>query len=110
MNSNKGFQFTVHTAWNDKFDGTHLQGRMYATRRELTEVFGEPFDYTDGSVDSDGKVTTEWLIEFEDGVLTTIYDWKRYESGPPALDENYAWHIGGHRMSEARIAALLPPF
>lgn len=75
------------------FYPTHLVGYVRSTRRALEEQFGRPMTFS--KFDSDGKVTTEWLIEFEDGVIATIYDWKRYEIGAPALDEVYDWHIGG---------------
>ena len=72
------------------FYPSHLVGFITITRRELEERFGKPFTYS--QYDFDGKVTTEWVIEFEDDVVATIYDWKR---GSPALDESYNWHIGG---------------
>lgn len=75
------------------FYPTHLMGYATSTRRALEQQFGTPFTYSQR--DSDGKVTTEWIIKFEDGVVATIYDWKRYEMGAPALDEVYEWHIGG---------------
>lgn len=82
--------------------GTHLQGYVTTTRDHIESVLGEPLEYGEGS-----KVTTEWVIEFEDGTVATIYDWKRYEDGAPDFDEVYEWHIGGKtwdaalRVSEA---------
>lgn len=75
-----------------KANFTSLQGSVDATRDELVAVFGEPHPIES----SDGKVTTEWIIEFEDKTIATIYDWKRYELGAPKSDELYEWHIGGH--------------
>jgi len=70
--------------------GTHLQGEVVASRRLIESVFGAPtFE------DESSKVTTEWVIKFDDGLVATIYDWKRYEDGAPGMDEVYAWHIGG---------------
>jgi hypothetical protein len=34
-------------------------------------------------------------LKFEDGTLATIYDWKRYEDGKPALNEEMLYNIGG---------------
>jgi hypothetical protein len=65
-------------------DGTSLQGYVTAYYHELVEVFGEP-------TDSGDKVTAEWCLEFEDGTVATIYDWKEYET-PMG---RYQWHIGG---------------
>ena len=63
---------------------TSLQGYMQAYYHQLVEVFGEP----EGGGD---KTTVEWCLEFEDGTVATIYDWKEYET-PLG---NYNWHIGG---------------
>jgi len=72
--------------------GTHLQGEITASRRLIESVFGVP-TFVDGP--SEDKVSTEWVIRFDDGLVATIYDWKRYEQGAPGMDEVYAWHIGG---------------
>ena len=63
---------------------TSLQGYMQAYYHQLVEVFGEP----EGGGD---KTTVEWCLEFEDGTVATIYDWKEYET---PLGK-YNWHIGG---------------
>jgi len=65
-------------------NGTHLQGYVQAYYHQLVEVFGEP----EGGGD---KTTAEWALEFEDGTVATIYDWKEYDT-PLGL---YSWHIGG---------------
>lgn len=65
-------------------NGTCLQGKMLAYYHQLVEVFGEP----EGGGD---KTTVEWCLEFEDGTVATIYDWKEYET-PMGLHQ---WHIGG---------------
>lgn len=67
--------------------GTHLQGTILTTYDKLVKVFGEP-DFL--SKDGD-KVTCEWDIQFSDGTIATIYDWKEYET-PLHI---YDWHIGG---------------
>lgn len=72
--------------------GTSLRGYITATRNDIAAVFGEPT--FDGSRYED-KVTTEWYLEFSDGTVASIYDWKRYEDGQPAGDEVIQWNIGG---------------
>lgn len=67
--------------------GTHLQGEIRTTYDKLVKVFGNP-DYQGSDGD---RVTCEWDIQFEDGTIATIYDWKEYET-PLHL---YNWHIGG---------------
>lgn len=73
-------KFTKDTDAN----GTSLQGYMTAYYHQLVEVFGEP----EGGGD---KTTVEWCLEFEDGTVATIYDWKEYETPMGS----YRWHIGG---------------
>ena len=70
-----------------ELDGTFLVGYVETTFNELVKTFGEPHY---GESD-DGKITAEWGLEFDDGTIATIYDWK--EEGTP-LDK-YHWHIGG---------------
>jgi len=43
-------------------------------------------------------------LEFEDGTVATIYDWKEYET-PMGL---YRWHIGGkNNLAVARVTRAL---
>tara|TARA_Y100000004_G_scaffold133796_1_gene151258 strand:+ start:300 stop:623 length:324 start_codon:yes stop_codon:yes gene_type:complete len=83
-------------------NGTCLQGTLWATKRELKSVFGKPLFE---SFYADDKVLTEWVIEFEDGSVATIYDWKLDE--PLGMDDNYEWHIGGHHNINGRVKEVL---
>lgn len=78
-------------AENEKTNGTSLRGTVSTTYDEIIKIFGEP-TYVES--DPDEKVTAEWDIEFEDGVVATIYDYKEYTGKPPLA--RYDWHIGGH--------------
>lgn len=73
---------------NADVNGTSLQGYVTAYYHELIELFGDP------ELGGD-KTTVEWCLEFEDGTVATIYDWKEYET---PLGK-YQWHIGGHDRS-----------
>jgi len=75
-----------------------LVGYFKSTREKIEEVFGAPTFTTE---DKWEKVTVEWVIQFEDGTTVSIYDWKRYEEGTPAMDEVYEWHIGGKNTRAA---------
>lgn len=66
-------------------NGTSLQGYVRTSYDRLVSLLGEP---DRGS----GKITAEWIVEFEDGTVATIYDWKEYSTPLGSYD----WHIGGH--------------
>jgi hypothetical protein len=72
---------------------TSLKGEVLITYAELTEIFGPP-DYGPNSADLD-KVTCEWCLQFEDGTIATIYDWRTWRT--PVGE--YEWHIGGYSMA-----------
>ena len=80
---------------------TSLQGRISATYEEMVAAFGEPH-YSEPS--GDGKVNTEWELEFFDigfnrMIMATIYDWKDYDGGLRSRNgQPYEWHIGGHNQ------------
>lgn len=78
-------------------NGTTLQGYTEKiSRADIEEVFGKPMEWEEHD-----KETTEWIIQFSDGTIATIYDWKRYELGPPRQFEEYQWHIGGKNFKAA---------
>ena len=64
---------------------TSKKGFIETTYADLCRTFGAP------SIFVGDKTNAEWFIEFEDGSVATVYDWK--------LDhvplEPYRWHIGG---------------
>jgi hypothetical protein len=74
-------------------DGTSLKGYVTTTLGKLIDTFGEPEYYGEGD-----KVTVNFSILFDNGVVAKIYDWKRYEMGTPALDEVFQYNIGGHSL------------
>lgn len=86
-------EFVTHNTKEIKIDGSHLQGYIDAGYSELTDLFGEPHN-------GDGyKSDAEWSIEFADGTVATIYNYKdghNYNDGcgtPTEAIRN--WHIGG---------------
>lgn len=70
-----------------KASGTCLIGYVTTDHQTLCEKLGEPLTGCSG----DGKVTCEWIVEFEDGSVGTIYDWKT--KATPI--KTYNWHVGG---------------
>lgn len=91
------------------FNGTSLKGYVDADYFDLVDCFGTPTSDGDGY-----KVDAEWLLNFSDGTVATIYNYKdgmNYcgEAGLPVEDIT-DWHVGGHtpkalRNVEAMLAA-----
>ncbi len=71
--------------------GTSLRGYITASRKELIQVFGEPCLFQPSTSE---KVQIEWCLEFSDGTVATIYDWKQYGHIPDE-DEIVDWNVGG---------------
>jgi len=74
--------------------GTSLKGYLDISYQDLVMKFGEPPCVGDGY-----KVDAEWVLQFDDGDVATIYnykDGKNYNgtSGTP-VEEITHWHIGG---------------
>lgn len=86
-------RFTVNKRSHD-INGTHLQGYIKTTYNQLVEVFGEPQEGFD-------KSTAEWSIQFSDGTIATLYDYKEHST--PYYP--YDWHIGGHNSRAALLVA-----
>ena len=65
---------------------TWLQGYVDASYYELHAAFGAPLH------NNDGKTRREWRLEFDDGTLATIYDWKKHDT---RVEDVLHWNIGG---------------
>ena len=77
-------------------NGTGLRGYIKTTYSNLVSLFGEPEGPSD-------KVTASWIIQFEDGTIATIYDWKEYAT---PMGE-YEWHIGGKTLKAVHLVTDL---
>ena len=66
-------------------NGTHKQGNLNMGYDKLVAKLGEPI-HEDGD-----KVQVEWELEFPDGTVATIHDWKEY-CEPSDIT---SWSIGG---------------
>jgi hypothetical protein len=91
----------IRNSQSIKTSGSSLVGYVEATYEELIEVFGEP-TYKEPS--GDGKVTTEWNLEFETTdntkpyVVGTIYDWKMHDDGAACRSGDvFKWNVGGFK-------------
>ena len=88
-------------------NGTHLQGYINCSYDDLTSALGYPLEEGFDNYKSDA----EWSIEFDDGMVATIYNWK---NGKNYLgDQGYnlcditQWHVGGHRPEIVERVAFL---
>ena len=86
--------------------GTFLQGYIKASYEQLVKTFGEPHD-PDGD---NYKTDVEWALEFADGTIASLYNWKNGknylgEAEGLELNDIYEWHVGG--FSEKAVAKLL---
>lgn len=99
--------FKTHNEKDIDINGTSLCDYIRVSYANLVRVFGQP---TSG----DGyKVDAEWILEFDDGVVATIYNYKdgRNYCGEEGLDVEFItdWHIGGHQRADVpeRVKAIL---
>lgn len=86
--------------WN-AVNGTSLQGYVYCDYATLKKVFGK--EHSDG----DGyKVDAEWMLQFDDGVVATIYNYKdgKNYNGARGLAKSKIteWHVGGKSARAVR--------
>lgn len=78
--------------------GSCLQGYIETTYDNIVEHLGEP-TRTFGH-----KTNAEWAVEFDDGLVASLYDWK-LNNLPTGL---YRWHVGGHNdVVVSRLASIL---
>ena len=89
-------KFTTHNQKEIYVNGTCLQGSIKADYHNLEKLFGEP------TIGDGYKTDAEWEIEFEDGIVATIYNWKNGknyngENGIP-ITEITNWNVGGREQ------------
>ena len=87
--------------------GSHGIGVFEASYDTIKTAFGN-------ACGGDGyKTQVEWSIQFEDGTIATIYDWKegdQYngEGQGTHFSKVTEWHIGGfNQMAEDRVLEVL---
>ena len=101
-------KFYTHNDKDIQRDGGCYQGLIACSYRLLVKLFGEPMK--DGF--DNYKCDAEWTVEFEDGAVMCIYNWKNGANycgkmGIPTqeIDE---WHIGGQsREVVSRVSQIL---
>jgi len=82
-----------------------LQGYLYADYDDLVKLLGEPHSEGDGY-----KTDAEWCIEFSDGTVATIYNWKNgrnYTGADVSLNSIKTWNVGGRNDRAHRLVSNL---
>ena len=81
-----------------KISGTCFAGEITSSYANIVDKLGEPTSSFDNY-----KSDAEWHIEFADGTVATIYNWKngRNYNGESGLatEDIMVWHIGGSYMA-----------
>jgi hypothetical protein len=102
-----GVKFYTHNDKEIGGVGTSLIGYIDISYAELKKTLGQP-------TDSDGyKSDAEWELEFEDGSVATIYNWKDGKNyngshGTPKTQIR-DWHVGGASLNTIRkLKSLFP--
>ena len=96
--------FKTHNQQEINTGNTCLQGHIKADYKDLIAAFGKPMD-------GDGiKVDAEWNIQFDDGTIATIYNWKNGLAYMSDLgldtDKITDWNIGGASPRSAELVTI----
>jgi len=91
-------KFITHNDEHVNVNGTHLQGYIKTDYSKLRAMLGEQ-RVVGGQLFDGHKTDWSWDIEFEDGTVATVYNWKNgpnygYQGVTP--DDVTEWHVGGH--------------
>ena len=96
--------YTTHNQEIIVTEGSSIRGKVTATYKELTNLFGVPIK------DDAYKVDAHWSVKFSDGTVATVYNWK---DGKSYLGEKGAdvkditeWHVGGFGPSATILVQL----
>jgi len=94
--------FKTHNDKNVEIFGTSLQGYVSCDYKKIKSIFGKPVVFESGC-----KVDAEWGIEFENGLVATIYNYKdgKNYNGKEGLPKTKIteWHIGGRDKSVVKL-------
>lgn len=97
--------FQTHNDKHINVVGTYFQGSIDCDYKKIKSIFGKPHK-------GDGyKVDAEWNIEFENGEIATIYNYKDEKNycGKEGLPKTKItdWHVGGYNNSVIKLICKL---
>ena len=94
-------KFKTHNNSGVNAGGTSLSGYLTANYDDLVTVFGEPHN------DEGFKTDAGWDIEFEDGTIVTIYNWKNGKNycgdEGEVTEEITDWNVGGNTNNDVKL-------
>jgi len=102
----KKFTGPIHPSKTRLNLGPGFKGYLETSFENLVKHFGLP-----NSEGDNYKVSTEWVLEDEEGNIITIYDYKEtnlYSQGYPSVDQfrkmkSYQWHIGAFTNTSVEL-------
>ena len=95
--------YRTHNDEHINVSGTSYKGEIITTYDKLVELFGEPSKGT-----ADGKTDVSWKIEFDNGHVASIYNWKNgVKYGNPNVKSITEWNIGGYKSEVVKLITEL---
>jgi major membrane immunogen (membrane-anchored lipoprotein) len=95
-------KYQTHNQKEVDVNMTHRVGEVVTTYAALVKAFGKPSKNFD-----DYKCDAEWDIEFQDGTVATIYNYKNGKNylGKEGVAKTKItdWNIGGHDEKAAQL-------
>jgi hypothetical protein len=95
--------YITHNEDEISVNGTWLRGYIDCSYNKMIQVLGHPFKYHNNC-----KTDAEWYLEFEDGSIATIYNWKNGinycgpDEGTPT-ELITVWNVGGNGADATRL-------
>ena len=92
-------KYRTHNDEHINAAGTSHKGELITTYGKLVELFGDP-----RKASGDGKTDAEWKIEFENGEVASIYNYKNgAKYGNPNIESITEWNIGGYKSEVVNL-------
>lgn len=86
-------KYRTHNDEHINLAGSSYKGEITTTYAKLVELFGEPSKNS-----GDGKTDVNWKVEFENGEVANIYNYKNgVKYGNPNIETITEWTIGGYK-------------
>jgi hypothetical protein len=92
-------KYRTHNDEHINLAGSSYKGDITTTYDKLVELFGEPSKNS-----GDGKTDVNWKVEFENGEVANIYNYKNgVKYGNPNIETITEWTIGGYKSVVVKL-------